>query len=136
MIDDLIKQRISELDGESKPRLRVDRVALRLVRDLQDALNDSVPGGTAVIVTITAPIRQSAKTTAELVGGIRSALLARTSRREFREVIHGNEVCVRIVKSGVRDSPKVIGFVHNPDPQAATILLNLAASLVAPSARA
>jgi hypothetical protein len=40
-----IKQRIAERGDLTKPRLRLDRVALRLVGDLQATLSEFVPDG-------------------------------------------------------------------------------------------
>src|SRR5271165_3956788 len=52
-----IKQEIAERGDRTKPRLRFDRVALRLVGGLQTALSECVPEGQAVVLTVTAPIR-------------------------------------------------------------------------------
>jgi len=97
--------------GQSLPRLRFDRVAQRVVRDLQAMLRGATPNGAALIITVTAPIRLPAKTVAE-VGRALSAHVA----RDFDRVICGNRVRARIVKSRVPKTPKVIVFIHNPDP--------------------
>ena len=65
------KQRIADRGGLTKPRLRFDRVALRFVRRLQEALSASVPDGRTLILTITAPIRVPSKTAAALEDNIR-----------------------------------------------------------------
>ena len=52
-----IKQSIAERGDFTQPRLRFDRVALRVVGSLQAALSEFVPDGEAVVLTITAPIR-------------------------------------------------------------------------------
>jgi hypothetical protein len=51
------KQRIADRGALTIPRPRFDRVALRFVRRLQEALSASVPDGRTLILTITAPIR-------------------------------------------------------------------------------
>ena len=95
--------------------MRFDKVALRLVGGLQAALSASVPDGAAVVLTVTAPIRLAAKTAAALESNIRDRLARRPARVELRDTICGNQIRVRLVKGVSRRTPKVIGFVHNPD---------------------
>jgi len=123
-----IQQRIA--DG-AKPRLRLDKVARGLVHQLQTSLNDVVPDGRTVIVTITAPIRQDAKTTVALEQIIRAALQGRSARTDLKEVIHGNQIRVRIVRTGCAKAQKLVGFVHNPDPGADDVLLDSTEALMA-----
>jgi len=104
--------------------LRFDKVAIRLVTRLREALTPDVPAGTSVIVTVTAPIRLAAKTTTGLEEKIR-ALLARRSARDTKATVHGNRVRIRIVRGRPRRAPKLIGFVHNPDVDP-VMLLSLA----------
>jgi hypothetical protein len=123
------KQRSSERDGLTKPRLRFDKVALGLVRGLQAALREVVPNGNTVILTVTAPIRLPSKTAAQLEDKIRSCLSPQLQQVEIRDTIHGNQVRIRLVMGGSRETSKVIGFVHNPDPDP-QILLDVAQSLL------
>jgi hypothetical protein len=109
------KQRIAGRGGLTKPRLRFDRVALRVIRRLQAALSASVPDGTTLILTITAPIRVPSKTAAALEDNIRTYLALQSAQGEAKYTIHGNQIRVRLVKGGSRRTTKVIGFVHNPD---------------------
>jgi hypothetical protein len=102
-----------------KPRVRSDKVARRLVEDLQAALCHDVPAGTTVVFTCTAPIHLASKTTAALENEIRALLASRSN--ELAKTINGNRICVRIVRAS--HTPNVIGFVHNPDPGAAAALL-------------
>lgn len=108
--------------GTVKPRLRFDKVAQRLVAQVQDALSADVPAGKCVLVTVTAPIRQPSKTAAEIEIRIREAL--RRGKNEIVETIHGNEISVRVAGAPRKNAPKVLGFVHNPDPGAAVALLD------------
>src|SRR5438132_751453 len=94
-------KRVGNRRGDAKPRLRFDRVALRLVGGLQAALHGSVPDGKTVLVTITAPIRLAAKTAAALEDQIRSHLAHRSAQREVKYRIHGNHVRVRFVEGHV-----------------------------------
>lgn len=114
----------------TKPRLRFDKVALRLVRDLQSALRESVPDGRTVVITVTAPIRLASKTVAMLADEIRDRLARRTARLELDETIKGNQVRARLVKDASGRASKVVGFVHNPDPDHPELLLRLTESLL------
>lgn len=106
-----------------KPRLRFDKVARRFVSDLQTALRHAVPDGTTVTFTITAPIRLASKTAVVLEEQIRVLLARRAKQAESEQTIHGNAIRVRVVRTGSTQAPKVVGFVHNPDPGAADALL-------------
>jgi hypothetical protein len=124
-----IGQRIAARGGITTPRLRFDRVALRLVRRLQARLGESVPGGRTLIVTITAPIRAPSKTAAALEDRIRARLARRSAPADAKDTIHGNQIRIRLVKGGSTRASKVIGFVHNPDSDAG-VLLDITQSLL------
>jgi hypothetical protein len=124
-----MKQRFAEQGVVAKPRLRFDRVALRLVQDLQTGLSELVPDGEAVVLTVTAPIRLPSKTAAALESKIRDCLARRSAPVEVKDTIHGNQIRVRLVKCVSRRMSKVIGFVHNPDSDP-DVLLGLTQSLL------
>jgi hypothetical protein len=123
------KRRLADRGGLMKPRLRFDRVALRFVRRLQDALSASVPDGRTLILTITAPIRVPAKTAAALEDNIWTYLARQSAPGEAKYAILGNQIRVRLVKRGSRRTAKVIGFVHNPDSDP-DVLLDITHSLI------
>ena len=123
------KQRIAERGGLTKPRLRFDRVALGFVRRLQAALSASVPDGRTLILTITAPIRVPAKTAAALEDNVRTYLARQSGEGVAKHTIHGNQIRVRLVKGGSRQTTKVIGFVHNPDSDP-DVLFDITLSLI------
>jgi hypothetical protein len=123
------KQRIAERGGLTKPRLRFDRVALGFVRRLQAALSASVPDGRTLILTITAPIRVPAKTAAALEDTVRTYLARQSGEGVAKHTIHGNQIRVRLVKGGSRQTTKVIGFVHNPDSDP-DVLFDITLSLI------
>jgi hypothetical protein len=125
----VIDQMFAKCGDLAKPRLRFDKVALRLVRDLRAVLTEAVPDGEAVALTVTAPIREPAKTAAELESRIRACLAGRPGEWELEETIHGNQTRVRIVKGVPRRASKVVGFVHNPgcDPN---VLLDITQALL------
>jgi hypothetical protein len=110
-----IRQRIAEQDRSYKPRLRFDKVALRLVGDLQATLREVVLDGQVVILTVTAPIRLPSKTTVALGDKIRTCLARPSVHAGIKDKIHGNQIRVRVVKGISARTAKVIGFVHNPD---------------------
>lgn len=124
-----IKQRMAEPGSLAKPRLRFDRVALRLVGGLQAVLREFVPDGQTVILTITAPIRLPSKTAAALEDKIRICLARGFEQADIKDTIYGNQIRIRLVKGISRRVSKVIGFVHNPgsDPN---VLLSLTQSLL------
>lgn len=99
---------------EALPRLRFDRVAQRVVRDLQATLRSATPTNAVLIVTVTAPIRLPARTVAEL-----GRQLASPVDGNFDKIICGNRVRARMVRRCIRGAPKVVVFIHNPDPDPA-----------------
>jgi len=129
-IHDLVLREIAALDASARPRLRFDKVANEFVNTVGSALSEAVPDGQTVIVTITAPIRQGTKTAAELVNKMLPLLRRSSAPTEMREEIHGNDIRVRLVSAGSRKAAKTLGFVHNPGPGAAEVLLDIAASCV------
>jgi hypothetical protein len=117
--------------GGAPPRLRLDRVALGLVRRLREALGGAVPDDRTIAVTITAPIRQAAKTAAAMGEQIRLRLQRRSAGCST-DRIHGNEIQIWVLKGGTAVTSKLIGFVHNPDRNPA-ILIELTRALLAAS---
>jgi hypothetical protein len=99
-------------------RLRFDKVVLRLVGGLQDALNEVVPSGRAIIFTVTAPIRAPAKTAATL----EKFAIEGNGDGERIETIHGNRVRIRWLTNVSPGSPRVLGFVHDQGINAGLIL--------------
>jgi hypothetical protein len=124
-----IKRGIAGQAGPTKPRLRFDKVVLRLVGGLQAALSEYVPDGAALVLTVTAPIRLPGKTAAALEAMVREGLARRPAKVEIKHKVHGNQIRARLVKGVAAPASRVIGFVHNPDcdPE---ILLRLAQALL------
>lgn len=88
--------------------LRFDKVATRVVDRLKAAARKTVPGGTTVVVTITAPIRLASKTTAVIEEKIETL-------RDQATTVHGNRIQIRVLRHDSTRAPKLIGYVHNPD---------------------
>ena len=108
--------------------LRYDKVALRFLKSLRTNLEESVPAGSLVVVTVTAPIWQSSKTSTELTGKVLGLL--RAKRKKAKLTINRNCIQVRVLSANVRRGPKVIGFVHNPDADA-DLLFEVAQAVLA-----
>jgi hypothetical protein len=111
------------------PRLRLDKVALRLVQEVRSSLGGAVPDSLCVVFAVTAPIREPSKTTSAVIETIRAKLAREAVLGEQVEHPHGNEVRVRVVTSRSPYAVRVAGFVHNPDPPPGG-LLDLAQSLL------
>ncbi len=112
----------------ARPRLRFDKAVLRVVGRLQAALSDIVLDGSAIVFTMTAPIRLAAKTAADLEARIRECLS--NGRDEIEDTIHGNRIRVRVLTGGPRSVSKVVGFVHNPETDS-RLLLDMSQALLA-----
>jgi len=125
-----IESRATARAKATKPRLRFDRVALRLVADLRAAVGGSVPEGETVLVTITAPIRLASRTATAMAEKIRKLIATRSAPARLTDTIHGNEIRVHLLKGGTGRTARLIGFVHNPDSDP-TILIDVARSLLA-----
>jgi hypothetical protein len=110
-----LKRRGAAPTAASKPRLRFDRVATRLMQRLRDRLDEDAPDGTSVLLTITAPIRLPAKTAAALEDKIRARLRRGTAGRDEKDVIHGNQVRIRLLRDESGRAPGLIGLAHNSD---------------------
>jgi hypothetical protein len=124
-----LKRRGTGQVNGAKPRLRFDKVATRLIEHLQAAARETVPDGTTVLLTITAPIRLPAKTAVSLEEKLRTLLGRRSQGRDVKDTIHGNRVLIRLLRDESSRAPKMIGFVHNPDSDP-RLLLNLTRELL------
>lgn len=100
----------------SAPRLRFDRVALRLVEGVSHALQDDVPEGACLVFAVTAPIREPAKTMAALIEMLRPKLADRGDPAKLAQLMHGNQVRAQVMVNRSRPDAKIVGFVHNPEP--------------------
>ena len=123
---DRLQTRLAERFGAGTFRLRFDKVALRFGTQLQDALREVVPGGSTVLVTITAPLRQASKTANELVDTL---CVVGATKTDLHATLYDNSIVVRVA-SGSAGKNNVIVLVHNPHPNAAA-LLDVAQSLLA-----
>jgi hypothetical protein len=124
-----LKRRGTGRGDAAKPRLRFDKVATRLLARLQANLDETVPGGMTVLLTITAPIRLPSKTAAALEDKIETLLRRGSRGRDEKDTIHGNRVRIRLWRDESARAPRMIGFVHNSDSDSLP-LLNMAGELL------
>jgi len=115
-------------DNSSRPHLRFDKVAIRLIERLKTTFDETVPKGVTVVFTITAPIRLASKTAAALEHEIRTLLRRKTPGRQ-KQVIHGNHIRIGLLSDKSGRAAKVIGFVHNSDSES-LLLLNMTRELL------
>src|SRR5947209_14413679 len=114
---------------EVKPRLRFDKVVLRLMERLQGTLGEIMPEGTTVLLTVTAPIRLALKTAAALEEKIHTLLQRESMGRDEKATIQGNRVHIRLLRNQFRRAPRMIGFVHNPGTDT-LLLFNMTGELL------
>ncbi|HEV2288241.1 MAG TPA: hypothetical protein VGR81_04740 [Candidatus Acidoferrales bacterium] len=113
----------------ARPHLRFDKVVIRLMDCLQATIAKTAPDGTTVLLTVTAPIRLASKTAAALEAKIHALLQRKSPCRDVKDTIHKNRIHIRILRGPSASSPKMIGFVHNPDSDP-LLLLNLSQELL------
>jgi hypothetical protein len=94
--------------------LRFDCVVTRVLGDLQAFADGAVPEGVAVVVTISAPIRLTAKTVDTLREKIAAMVASADPAGGEIGAIHGNQMSLRVVRLPADRRPKLVGFVHNP----------------------
>jgi hypothetical protein len=112
----------------AKARFREDKIAQRVLRDLESALHAHVPAGKAVILTLGAPIKVANKLVVALTNLLVTYLDGGAEEVDERRTILGNRVRFRVVKPSSKWPAKVIGFVFTGDP-APGVLANALGSL-------
>ena len=100
----------------AKARFREDKVAQRVLRDLESALHAHVPAGKSIILTLGAPIRVANKLVVALTSLLVTYLDDGIEEVDEKRTILGNRVRFRVVKPGTKWPAKVIGFVFTGDP--------------------
>jgi hypothetical protein len=130
-IEKEIADKIVKTNGLSitKLGLRFDKVVTRLFANLREAVGSDCPKGTAVLLTMTAPIKLPAKTEQELKEQINDLLKAGIRDQDKKLTVFQNAARLRIVDTPSKQAAKFIGFVHNPDSNP-KLLLDLAAEWI------
>jgi hypothetical protein len=100
----------------AKARLREDRVARSVLRDLEAALHPHVPNHKSIILTLGAPIKVPTKLIAALTNLLLDYLQRAIEERDERKTVLGNRVRFRVLSHGPSWNAKLIGFVFSGDP--------------------
>jgi len=100
----------------ARARFRDDKVARRVLRDLESAVNAQAPGGRTVIVTLGAPIKVANQMLAQLTQILVTGLKSGTPDVEERLEILGNRVRYRVLGDGSAWTSRAVGFVFSGDP--------------------
>jgi hypothetical protein len=110
-----------------RPRLRVDRVAQRVLHDLESKLNPQLNDGRTIILTLGAPIRVASKLVATLTETLVSYLASGAAEVDVSKRMLGNRVRFRVMKASARWTPQLIGFVFSGDPSPGLLASTLGA---------
>lgn len=102
--------------------LRFDRVVVQVLDRLRRFVDAAQPEGVTVVLTLTAPIRAPAKTAVALEQEMAALLQTRDLGSERSAILFGNRAELRLVERASRQGPRLLGFVHNPDVDAARVL--------------
>lgn len=100
-------------------RLREDKVAQRVLRDINSALHAHVPAAKTIILTLGAPIKLPNKLVAALASVLLAYLKAGAAEVDEKKTILGNRVRFRVMEA--KWATKVIGFVFTGDPAPSTL---------------
>jgi len=121
-VDRQLAEKIVDHAGLTTSRLglRFDRVVVRILADVRRFADGATPAGVTVLLTLTAPIRRPAKTANALEQEIGALLTAGAAGEDRTARLWGNDVRLRLVRNGSKH--KLIGFVHNPESDAARLL--------------
>jgi hypothetical protein len=112
----VLSQQSSRQKSVTKVRLREDKVAQRVLRDLESALHAHVPAGKSVILTLGAPIKVSRKLVVALTDVLVTYLESGSVEVDEKRTILGNRVRFRVLRVTSKWPAKVIGFVFTGDP--------------------
>ena len=108
----ILTQHVSDGRGSSKPRLSEDSTAIWLANELNDELQDKVPVGFVVILTLASPILKARKVKAQLKDKIVSHV-SNSRGKEVSEVILGNNIDIHVVADDRPSGKKVVGIITN-----------------------
>jgi hypothetical protein len=112
----VLSQQSSRQKSVTKVRLREDKVAQRVLRDLESALHAPEPAGKSVILTLGAPIKVSRKLVVALTDVLVTYLESGSVEVDEKRTILGNRVRFRVLRLTSKWPAKVIGFVFTGDP--------------------
>ena len=105
--------RLSELG------LRFDKVALRLLRSLQNEIAKEELKTRTIVLTITAPIKLPARTEYELMKQIKAIVASGKKNNSSRSIL-GNRI--RVITQSLESGIHFIGLVHNQNVSSTTLV--------------
>jgi hypothetical protein len=117
----VIAQPRSQAKPIEKARLREDKVALRVLSDIESAIQAHVPAGKTLIFTLGAPIEEPGKLVDALTKALVSYFGSDAQEADEKKTILGNRVRFRVLNDGAKWSTKAIGFVFSGDPAPGTM---------------
>ncbi len=100
--------------------LRFDRVAVRLLDQLRTYADACAPEGMVVILTLTASIRMPKQVVSALEREL-STLVQDGGRTARSIALSGSQARLQLVEGVPQTAPKLLGFVYNPEVDAARI---------------
>jgi hypothetical protein len=124
----VLPQQSSRQTRVARARLREDKVAQRVLRNLENTLHAHVPAGKSVVLTLGAPIKVSKKLVVALTDLLVTYLESGLEEVDEKRTLLGNRVRFRVVTPKPKWPAKVIGFVFTGDP-APGVLANAIGSL-------
>lgn len=117
-----------------KARLREDKVARRVLSDIENALRAYMPDGQTLVFTLGAPIKVPKLLVTTLTNTVLAYLASGAAEADEHETILGNRVRFRLLSNTSKWKTRVIGFVFSGDPELgflATALRSLHAAIAA-----
>jgi len=100
----------------ARARLREDKVAQRVLRDISSALHAYVPDGKSIILTLGAPITLPNRLVVALTSLLLVYLKSGAEDVDEKKTLLGNRVRFRMTSTDAKWASKVIGFVFSGDP--------------------
>jgi hypothetical protein len=101
----------------AQARLREDKTAQRVLRDIESALRAHVPVGKTIILTLGAPIKVPKKLVTTLTDVLLYYLESGAEEVEEKKTVLGNRIRFRVLNHDSKWNAKVIGFVFSGDPE-------------------
>ena len=117
----VIAQPRSQTKPLARARLREDKVALRVLSDLESAVQPHVPAGRTLIFTLGAPIKEPSKLVDALTKTLVAYFGSGAKEADEKKTILGNRVRFRVLDNGAKWSTKALGFVFSGDPLPGTL---------------
>ena len=114
--------RATDGPGPARLGLRFDRVVVRVIGALRAFADGEVPADMTVLLALCAPIRQPARTVAELGREIHARIAASPPRDDWIGQVNGTGARLRIRSGAAPGDPRLLGLVHNPGSDAGKIL--------------